>query len=349
MARERNRTAFRYRDVRARLRDEGPQRLYLLWGEEAYLRDSFMKELRAACLAPGSETFNLHRLRGPAVDMQALRDAAEAMPFMGERSYVELRDPDINRPAACDPAALKEILADLPPWVTVVFALPPGYKPNGTLSAVRALRKAGTEVEFTSPPESELVTWVERRAGSQGKSIGPDASRYLLRQAGTDMTTLVQEITKLCGAADGDEITRADIDRVIEPTPEVTVFQMTDALGAGDYDRAASLMAVLLGDRDTPPSLQISLVGEQLRRLYAARTALDFGLADSYIADCVPMLEKYPSWIRSIRQTSRRFSRGQLQRALRLCAETEFGMKDNGPDPENLMRELLVRLALDRA
>ena len=33
-----------------KLKEEGPERLYLLWGEEDYLRDSFLQTLREICV-----------------------------------------------------------------------------------------------------------------------------------------------------------------------------------------------------------------------------------------------------------------------------------------------------------
>ena len=54
-------------------------------------------------------------------------------------------------------------------------------------------------------------------------------------------------------------------------SPETTIFNLTDALGAKQYDKAASLLADLLADKDEPPEKQIILISEQFRRLYAAR------------------------------------------------------------------------------
>ena len=39
------------------LRENGPERLYLLWGEEDYLRESFFSELKKTCLSGGADDF----------------------------------------------------------------------------------------------------------------------------------------------------------------------------------------------------------------------------------------------------------------------------------------------------
>ena len=332
-----------------RLRAEGPARLYMLRGEEDYLRDSFLAELRSICVAEDTEAFNYHRLRGPALDMTAFRDAVEALPFLGERTLVEVRDFDVNRVSGYDPDVLKAILSDLPAWVTAAFVFSPGYSPDGKLTAVKTIRKEGVDLEFTSPGEGDMIRWVRRRAESLGKRIDGQTASYLLFICGSRMNALIPEITKICGAAAGEEITRADIDTVAKKTPETTIFQLTDALGGKNYDRAAQLLADLLADPDEPPQRQIALISEQFRRLYAARLAADEGLPESYITDCVPELagKSYP--LSLLKKTCRSFSRARLARAVKLCAACDFGMRSDGPDDEAMMKELLLRLALDKA
>lgn len=332
-----------------KLRANGPAALYMLRGEEDYLRDSYLDELRALCVEEGTEAFNLHRFRGPTLDMTAFRDAVEAMPFMGERTFVEVRDLDINKTSAYDPELLKTILTDLPEWATVAFVFAPGYTPDGKLTAVKTLRKLGADLVFTSPGEGDLIRWVRRRVESQDKKIDGNTASYLLWVCGSRMNTLIPEITKICGAAAGGEITRADIDAVAKKAPETTIFQLTDALGAKEFDKAASLLADLLADRETPPQFQITMISEQYRRLYVARLAADERLPESYITDCIPELagKSYP--ISLLRRACRSYSLDRLARAVRLCAACEFGMRDGGPAPEELMKELILRLAMDKA
>lgn len=340
---------FDYNAERKKLRSGGPARLYMLRGEEDYLRDDFLSEIKKLCLEEGTEAFNLHRFRGPGLDMGEFRDAVEAMPFMAERTLVEVRDLDVNKTSGYDPELLKAILSDLPEWVTVVFLFAPGYHPDGKLTAVRTIRKVGVDLEFTSPGEGEMIRWVRRHVEALGKRIDGSTASYLLFVCGSRMNALLPEITKISGAAAGEEITRTDIDAVAKPTPETTIFKLIDALGAKDFDKAASLLADLLADRDEPPPKQIFWIGEQYRRLYAARIALDEHLPDSYILDCCPELGRNTYGLSIVKRTCRNYSRERLARAVRLCVECDFGMKDSGPDEEELMKELILRLALDKA
>ncbi len=332
-----------------KLRQEGPGRVYILRGEEDYLRDSFLAELKKLCLDEGTEAFNYHRLQGPGLDMARLSQSVEAMPFMGEHTLVEVRDFDVNRTSGYDPEALKALLADVPEWATMAFVFAPDYAPDMRLGAVKAMKKAGTDLEFTRAEGAALVRWVTRRAEDLDKTIDPPTASYLIWVCGERMNSLIPEITKIAGHAAGRAIMRADIDAVAKKAPETTIFDLTDALGEGRYDKAAGLMADLLADKDEPPQKQIAMISEQFRRLYAARLAADCGKGEAYITACVPELTGRPYFIQPLQRACRKYSTDRLARAVSLCAGCDYAMKDTGGEPEALLRELLLQLALDRS
>lgn len=332
-----------------KLRQEGPQRVYILRGEEDYLRDSYLAELKKLCLAEGTEAFNYHRLQGPGLDMGKLAESAEAMPFMGEHTLTEVRDFDVNRTSGYDGEALKAFLADVPDWATVAFVFSPGYSPDNRLAAVKAMKKAGPDLMFSSPGEGALIRWVIRRVEDLDKTIDPQTASHLIWVCGQRMNSLIPEILKIAGYASDKRITESDIDAVAKRAPETTIFNLTDALGAGKYDEAARLLADLLADKDEPPQRQIAMVSEQFRRLYVARLAQDSGQGAAYITACVPELtgRSYP--LQLLQRACRNFSADRLARAVGFCAQCDYAMKDTGGEPEALMKQLILRLALDRA
>ena len=68
----------------------------------------------------------------------------------------------------------------------------------------------------------------------------------------------------------------ADIDAVAEPVLDARIFDMTNAVTARNYDRAAGVLAELLRMQMEPIAI-LAALGKELRRLYTARLALDGG------------------------------------------------------------------------
>ena len=236
---KKQKTAFRYKDEVEALKSGGPERLYLLYGPEDYLRERYLDELRALCV-PSDDDFSYKRLDGPAVDLNELSEAVNAMPFFTERTMVEVRDYDINKCRDADAEMLREILSDIPDFCTVVFVLSSAYEPDGRLGAVKMLKKLGKTLEFTEQEGSALVLWIAGRFKALGKAVSREDAEYLIFLSGSRMNALIPEIEKAAAHAAGDVVTRADIELTANRVAEADVFQMTDLLSRRQTDRAAA-------------------------------------------------------------------------------------------------------------
>ena len=95
-----------YGDVSRELKAGGPARLYLLYGQEDYLREAFLGEIKAACLPDGGDDFSYHRLDGRSTSLRELSDAVTALPFLSERTLTEVRGYDFAHCRDAEAAAL---------------------------------------------------------------------------------------------------------------------------------------------------------------------------------------------------------------------------------------------------
>ena len=120
MAKAKN-TGVDYTAELNKLKIHGPQRLYMLWGEEDYLRERFVEALRLAVLADGEDDFNYKRMDGRKTDLRDIEEAINSVPFMGDRSFIELRDLDINGLKDDKAERMKAILEDIPDYCTVAL------------------------------------------------------------------------------------------------------------------------------------------------------------------------------------------------------------------------------------
>ena len=80
-----------------KLKNAPPQRIYVLFGEEDYLRDHFLGRLKAKCLPEGEDGFNFKRFDGPGLDAGELSKAVDMLPFLSECTFIELRNVDLNK------------------------------------------------------------------------------------------------------------------------------------------------------------------------------------------------------------------------------------------------------------
>lgn len=325
-----------------KLKAEGPQRLYLLHGEESYLREQFLQTLRVVCLPEGEDGFSLRRIDGPELELFALEDALNAMPFMTERTFIELRDIDINK--LKDGEKYLKVLEDIPDYCTAAFILPADYELDRRLKLSKGLSELAYDMSFTVQSQSQLFNWISRRFGAAGKRIEFEAVQRLIFISGSLMDQLIPEIEKIAAYTQGECVTVADVDAVAHHLPEADVFEITGHIAKREYNVAVGMLSELLsGTENNEPIMILALIGAQMRKLYAAKLALEEGLGIKYVMSTTG--QRYESYVRQLVEQSRGFTCGQLRKAIELCAAADYKMKSSSTDDVELLKETFIRIA----
>ncbi len=333
-----------YRELKKEIADGRIGSLYIFHGEETYLRDHYLGKMKEVLLTGGLDDFNYHPLPAREFTLQRLRELVDAMPMMSERTMVVVSDYDIDRG---DKEALAELLSDLPEYVCLIFIYDViEYKPDGRSKLSKLVKEKGRVVDFVRQEQGDLTDWIARRFRSQGKEIATDDARYLIFLCGDLMTGLISEIGKIAAYAKGPRVTREDIDAVAAPQLDAVVFQLTDAIAAGDFDRAFSVLSDLLHMQEHPIMI-LSVLGRQLRQIYAARLAIENGKGSKWLMELGGMRSSYPA--EKLTQSARRFSLAWCRKAVTLCEEADLALKSTGADGREELTELLLALAAPAA
>ena len=341
MAKKREEEKLNYQAELRALKTRGPEPLYLLWGPEDYLREQYLLQLKKLCLPEGEDSFSYKRLNGPDLDPKALAQAVDAPPFLTERSFVEIRDADLNRLSA--PEDCIKALSDIPETCTVVFVQSAQFEPDGRLKFVKTLRTLAHELKFTQQSQGMLTDWIARRFAAAGKRIELDAAQRLIFVSGDLMSRLIPEIEKIAAYAPGDVVTQADVDAVADHIPEAVVFEMTELIARKKVNSALAVLSELLADRNNEPIMMLAVLGGQMRKLYAARLALEKNLGVKYVMEVSAI--KYDYIASRLLSAARGFTLPQLREAVALCAETDYRMKSGGGDARELLKEAVLRIA----
>ena len=340
MKKRKKESALNYGAELKKLRETGPERLYLLWGEEDYLRDSFLQELREIC-APGDESFQVRVFAAARPDPDELRYAIDTLPFFSERSLIEIRDLDYTKNDATD--RLIQVISDIPDYCTVVFRLEHGEEPDGRSKLIKYLRENGEEIQFTVQDQNMLVRWITRRFSYYGKGLEIEAAQRLIYLSGDQMKALIPEIEKIAAYARGEKVTADDVNAVANRIPESDVFDLTNAIADRRFQTAAGILADLLEQRETSVPAILSMLSNQFRRILIAGEARD----TQTIMELCGLKSDYPA--RLLRNSARGFQKEQLKHAIELCAQADYRLKSESTDEKQLLKEIVMRVALECA
>lgn len=330
-------------ELKTALKNKSLGRLYFFHGEETFLLNHYLGQMKKQLLDPLTESFNFHRLNNETFDIRGFADAVENLPMMAENTFVQVDEIDLFKMNEGDRNKMAEILSDIPEYCTVVFTyLTTPWKPDKRLKKLwEAVEGSGTVVEFARQDQRDLVAWVTRHFAARRKRISTDLCIYLIDITGGTMTALSGEIEKICAYSGAEEIRKTDIDAVTEPVLDAVVFQMTDLLSAGRYGEALGKLQQLLKMQQEPLAI-LGAVGNHFRRIGAARTLLDNGKTASDLQKLCG-LPDYPA--RKTMEAARRFRPEFCRKAAELVLETDYQMKTSFDDSERLLEMLLLRLA----
>ena len=317
--------------------------LYVFHGEETYLRDHYLKQMKEKLLPAGMEEFNLHTLNGKDFDVKTLAQMVDCLPMMSARTMIVVSDWDIYKG---DRDALAEVLSDLPDYLCLVFVYDLiAYKADARTKLAAVVKEKGSVVAFDRQSQGDLVSWIARRFRALDRDISSEDARYLIFLCGDLMTTLASEIGKIGAYARHHRVTRQDIDAVATPQLDAVVFQMTDAIAAGNFDKAAEVLGDLFHMQEKPVAL-LAALGRQLRQLYTARLALEEKKGVPYLMELWGMKSSYPA--ERLVGAARRFSLAWCRWAVIRCGQTDLAMKSGGGDGEDLLTSLLMELAVKK-
>ena len=320
-----------------------PDRLYVFHGEEMFLLNHYLEQLRKSILDSLTESFNFHRFTNETFEIRDFADAVENLPMMAERTMVQVDDIDLFKLNEDHRNKMAEILGDIPEYCTVVFTYDTTpWKPDKRLKKLWDVVSDGTIVEFAKQNQRDLITWIQRHFAAEKKQISPELCAYLIEITDGTMTSLAGEIRKISAFSGADVICKADIDAVTEPVLDAVVFRMTDQLGAGQYGQALQTLQKLLKMQQEPLSI-LGAIGAHFRKLSTARTLLDHGKNFSELQKLYAPLADYPA--KKSMDAARHFRPEFCSKAAELILETDRKMKTSLDDPQRLLEMLILQLA----
>ena len=161
--------------------------IYLLYGEEAYLRRQYRDNLKKA-LVPEDDTMNCSVYSGKDINVNEVIDLAGTMPFFAERRVIIVENSGFFKSAVNE--RLLELIKQMPETTYFLFVEEEVDKRGKLYKAVTANGYAALcEVQ----DEATLKKWIMSLLKKENKMITADALNLLLDKTGANMETIRRE------------------------------------------------------------------------------------------------------------------------------------------------------------
>ena len=326
----------------------------LLLGPEGYQRRRIKQALTAAVPA-GAMTE--HDLSETAL-AEILDDARSLSLFAsdrliwvvnGEAALPRGRSDDDGETAegAGDPSPLAAYLRDPTPGVTLIFeAIRHDFEGDDKRKQERVRKFFAAipdvvELRRFPPHEARLET--ESLVKQAGFRMDAAALDLLVEALGADVARIAVEIEKLALFAGNRTI---GVDQVTELVPDArttTIFALVNALGRRDRARSLEILDTLTKEGEYLP-LALAFLSTQFRMALVAREA---GLKSAQQIQGHFSRMGVPMWgsrAEQVYQTVAKFSKTQLQAAMKLIFHADRGLRDARPDDRVVMERLVLEL-----
>ncbi len=304
---------------------------YLLFGEEAYLKQQYKEKLLNA-LNPDGDTMNFSRYEGKGIDVKQVIDLCETMPFFADRRIILLEDTGFFK-NKCE--ELVDYMKSLPDYLVLVFAESEVDKRSRMYKAVKS---GGRVTEFAKQDEKTLMRWAAGILGKEGKKITQKDMELFLTKTGTDMGNIRMELEKLVAYTEGKDIVAAeDIEAVCVTQTTNKIFDMVRAVTEKNQKKALELYYDLLTLKE-PPMRILFLLAKQFRQLLLTKKMAGEGASQNEIASRLGV----PSFVvRNISACARSYTVEELERAVEDFVDAEEAVK-TGRLGDVLSVELLI-------
>lgn len=306
--------------------------LYLLYGEEAYLRRQYRDKLRAA-LVPADDTMNCSVYSGKDINASEVVDLAGTMPFFAERRVIIIENSGWLKSGNDQFLALVKAIPDTTYLILVE------EETDKRSKLYKAVTANGYAALCEMQDEATLRKWVMGLLKKENKLITPGALTLLLDKTGTSMENIRREVEKLvCYKYYDEGITASDVEELCIVQIQNQIFDMVEAVAQKKQKQALKLYYNLLALKEAPMKI-LALIARQFNMLLQVKEMKSKGYHESDIAKQTG-LNPYYLKKKYIPQAAQ-FKQAQLETALKACVEAEEAVK-TGRMPDLLSVELII-------
>jgi len=325
-------------DLKRRLKEGAPDKVYLFYGEEKFLIDTYLKQIKGAVVSGPFADFNYNIFTDNNADFDEFVESVEGYPQMADKKMIVVKDCDFLKQADYQ-ESMEKIIKNAPDYAVLVFVEEELTKVKKDL--IKCIEKVGCVVDFKKQTPSDLRAWVNRTFALSGKKMRVDDMEHLVTICEHSLSKLKIECDKLIAAVGDEEVvTRGHIDQMVQVPFEYKVFQIADKILSCD----ASVYSILneLKNNKEQPTVIISLIYSQLASLLMFKN-LERERVNA--EDFLPPNRKFLA--RRLSSECRKHSPDKLRMGMKLCAQYDVDIKTGKIEGftalEIIMAQLMIK------
>ncbi len=333
------------KDLKKHIKSEEPYCVYVIYGDEDYLKKHYADRLVSKIVPPDFESFNFEKFEGKNTELRDIFEKAEIMPMMAERRCILVEDYKIDNLSENESSAFESFFADPPQTATIIFLQKNSdfaFKKSKKVQDI--VKKIGGLCVLNKRTGSELTKPLIASASKQGCVLSVEMANYLVSVVGDDFNTLINELSKVCNYCGSGDITRKHIDAVAIKTDDAKIYFLTKALASNDFDKAYEVLHSLLRQKTEPEYILGTIISSYVD-MYRAKISVTCGEKSDSLAE-VFSYGKLAFRLTNAGRDASKLSVQTLRKCLDELAKADMKLKSSRDTPVIVLEQLMVRLFL---
>jgi DNA polymerase III subunit delta len=313
--------------------------VYVISGEEDYLRSEVVRALRAAALAGGIPGLNEDQLVAGEANVDQMLALARTLPMMARRRLVLVRGVERWDTAAESSAERRqhpldrvaEYAAAPAPETTLLLV---ATKLDKRRRLVKVAQSGGFWVGCDPLSASALPRWIEDLASSRGNRLAAGVGELVAQLVGPELAPVADAVERLCLYAGPHEVTEDDVAACLVRIRSATVWQLVDAVGQRDLAGALGALNEVFEPNEGPRL--VGLLAWSTRQLLRFEAATSQGASAEEAAKSAGAP---PFKARQLRDQVKRTTRADLETWLERLGQVDLALKGGSRRPAKAVLE----------
>jgi DNA polymerase III subunit delta len=329
--------------------------VYVLAGEERFLRDQVVAEIRAAALGSGIAAFNEDKFQAGEVDIDKVIAAARTVPMMAPKRFVLVRgierwdssrdadsgeDEPEERSSSVSPIDKLATYAAAPIDSTCMVLV--AEKLDGRRKLAAVAKKQGFLVTCEPLDARALPPWILDRARAKGHPMEHDVAELLAAIAGPELAYVNDALERLSlYAGAGKPIDEDAVADCVARVRTADTWALVDAVGKRDLGEGMRILADVYDPRDRGLPL-LGALAWSIRQLARFQAAGAEGASQDEAARKAGVFQ--PMRARELASKARGFRAKEVERWLLVLAETDVALKSSRRPADAILEDMLTRM-----
>jgi len=331
-----------YENMLSLIKQEKAYPVYLLYGEENYLKEDILKKLRNRVIDSAYRELNYKVFYGDKLTTNEVLNDLETLPLISKHKLVVIKEAEkINKNEEKKLVNYFNKLSLKNKFSTLIIIYKEG-KPNKEL--ITEIKRVGVAANFSTTDKAKLPLWIKSKFNQSNKKITQEALFFLQSIVSSDLSRLFNEIEKIdIYTKDQKIIEKEDVMMTIGGSESVNIFKVLDSIGDRDIKNAVEGM-VKLNQSDLHYLSIFAMIYRQIKLILQTKLLLANGLNFKEVEKVL----RLPYFVveKMIKQ-SKKYTFKEICKSYELLNIADLEFKDSQKNPKIILEELVVELVVN--